>query len=192
MRMHDQEASEQARPAHVASWMPWIALVGAVAAGALGFWLGTLVASDGAGDETESTEAPGFVDQWGAAFVAGDPDALAGLYADGAAFSCRAFDFTINSEEIADVFMGDGTDFTEFKPTAVLVGDEIITVEYIVSATSPSGEGNSTPLIAVFDVEENGLIARSTIDYDRREMFPDQFPQASEQSLTALGCGGGA
>lgn len=44
--------------------------------------------------------------------------------------------------------------FTEFRPTTVLVGDEIIAVEYRVSAESPSGKSVSTPMIAVFDVDE--------------------------------------
>lgn len=112
---------------------------------------------------------------------------LAAVYAEGGAFNCRAFDFTIDREMIADVVMDDETDFTEFQPTTVLVGDEIIAVEYLVIAESPSGQSVSTPLIAVFDVDESGLITQSMVDYDRRKMFPDQFP-ASEQGLAPLGC----
>ncbi len=80
------------------------------------------------------------------------------------------------------------TNAIEFKPTTVLVGDEIIAAEYMVSAQSPSGKGVSTPLIAVFDIDASGMIVRSTIDYDRQEMFPE----ASEQGLTPLGCRVGA
>ena len=37
------------------------------------------------------------------------------------------------------------------EPTTLLVGDEIIAVEFTVSATSPSDEAISTPLPAVFE-----------------------------------------
>ena len=161
-------------------WM----IVGIVAA----FGVGALLGSVWLDDEPQSVEVPAIVNQWGDAFVAGSPEALAALYAEGGAFNCRAFDFTITDEEIADVVLGDETDFTEFKPTTVLVGDEIIAVEYLVRAESPSGRKVSTPLIAIFDVDDSGLINRSTIDYDREEMFPDQFSGASEEGFTALGC----
>lgn len=60
---------------------------------------------------------------------AADPEAPAALYADGAAFNCRAFDYTVDSGQIASVFPGRNlADFTEFKPGTVLVGDEIISV----------------------------------------------------------------
>ena len=189
MQTHDPETLERPPLGERTSPRRWIVMVlGAVVVGAVAFGLGAIVGSGGSDDLAEPVAAPEVVDEWGGAFVAGDPQALAALYGEGATFNCRAFDFTIGSEEIADVVLGDETDFTAFKPTTVLAGDEIIAVEYLVSAESPSGKSVSTPLIAVFDVDENGLIKRSTIDYDRREMFPDQFADASEQGLTALGC----
>lgn len=54
-------------------------------------------------------------------------------------------------------------------------------------ATSPSGEGVSTPLLAVFEVDESGLITRSMIDYNPEELFPDLFPDVSEEGFTLLG-----
>lgn len=165
----------------------WI-VAAVIAAVAAAFGVGALLGSVWLDDEPESVEAPAIVNQWGDAFVAGSPEALAALYAEGAAFNCRAFDFTISDEKIVDVVLSDETDFTEFKPTTVLVGDEIIAVEYLVHAESPSGKEISTPLIAILDVDDSGLISRSTIDYDRGEMFPDQFPGASEEGFTAFGC----
>jgi hypothetical protein len=148
----------------------WLIAVLGVAALAGGVLIGFVIGGD---DEPAADESADIVDEWGAAFVAEDPQALAALYADGATFNCRAWDFTIDAEEIPDVVMGDGTDFTEFEPTTVLVGDEIIVAEYMVAAVSPSGQQISTPLLAVFDVAPNGLLAGSTIDYDRAAMFPD-------------------
>ena len=134
----------------------------------------TLLSSCGSDDEPAAVETPVIVDEWGAAFVAEDAIALAALYGEGATFNCRAWDFTIGEGEIPDVVMGDGTDFTEFAPTTVIVGDEIIVAEYMVTAVSPSGQSISTPLLAVFDVGPDGLLAGSTIDYDRAAMFPDE------------------
>lgn len=185
MQTQDAPVREREPAAKPVGLTPWIAAVAVVVLGALVFGVWALVDSDGA-DELESVEAPEIVTQWGEAFVAGDPEGLAALYAEGGAFNCRAFDFTIGREEIPDVVMGDETDFTEFKPTTVLVGDEIIAVEYMVSAVSPvSGERISTPLLAVFDVDADGLIRQSTIDYDPEEMFPDMFSDASEQGLAS-------
>lgn len=164
----------------------WIAVLGALLLGAV-FGLGVVVGSGGDDDEADGVSPPEVVTAWGGAFVSGDSEALAALYAEGGAFNCRAFDFTIDREMIADVVLNDETNFTEFQPTTVLVGDEIIAVEYLVSAESPSGESVSTPMIAVFDVDESGLITKSMIDYNRREMFPDLFP-SSEQGLAPLGC----
>jgi hypothetical protein len=148
-------------------WLIALTGVGALVGGVL---IGLLIGGD---DEPAAGGTADIVDEWGAAFVAEDSQALAALYADGATFNCRAWDFTIDAEEIPDVVMGDGTDFTEFEPTTVLVGDEIVVAEYMVAAVSPSGHQVSTPLLAVFDVEPNGLLAGSTIDYDRAAMFPD-------------------
>lgn len=160
------------RPDSVRWWV--VALIGSAAL-ACGVLIGALVGGDdGPGDEGPGTaETPPVVDEWGAAFVDEDPEALAALYADDATFNCRAWDFTIDAEEIPDVVMGDGTDFLEFEPTTVLVGDEVIVAEYAVTAVSPSGQSVSTPLLAVFDVAPGGLLAGSTIDYDRAAMFPD-------------------
>jgi hypothetical protein len=144
----------------------------AIAVLAAAFGTGALVGTSQAGDEPASVNAPDIVRQWGQAFVAEDREALAALYAEPATFSCRAFDFTIDSREIVDVVMHDATDFTQFEPTSVIVGDEMIVAEYDVVAISPSGKDVSTPLIAVFDVAPNGLLAASTIDYDRAAMFP--------------------
>jgi ketosteroid isomerase-like protein len=156
----------------------WLLVVAVVAALAVAFGVGLLVGSGGNGDDSETTadaettDVPDIVEQWGDAFVAEDRDALAALYTTDATFNCRAFDFTIGSDEITDVVMHDGTDFVEFEPTSVLVGDEVVVVEYDVVAVSPSGRDVSTPLIAVFDVTPDGLLAASTIDYDRAELFP--------------------
>jgi hypothetical protein len=182
------EAVEHAPREKRRSWRPLIAVVAAVVLGALAFGLGVTVGSDGADDEVDSVEAPDVVNRWGEAFVAGDPGELAALYSEGATFNCRAFDFTIGKEKIADVVMGDESAFSEVKPTTVLVGDEIVAVEYMVRRQSPSGEDISTPLIAVFDIDDDGLIVGSTIDYDRREMFPEDFNGASEQGLSPFGC----
>ena len=148
----------------------WLVAVIGVVALVAGLVLGVFL---GRNDEPAAVESADIVDDWGAAFVNEDPEALAALYADGATFNCRAWDFTIDAEEIPDVVMGDGTDFTKFEPTTVLVGDEIVVAEYKVAAVSPSGRPVSTPLIAVFDIESDGLLAGSTIDYDRAAMFPD-------------------
>ena len=152
---------------------PWLILT-VVAAATAAFGLGVLVGSGDSDGEPTTVETPAIVDDWGAAFVAEDPQALAALYADGATFNCRAWDFTIGGEEISDVVMGDGTDFTEFEAMTVLAGEEIIVAEYMVTAVSPAGQSISTPLIAVFDVTADGLLAGSTIDYDRAAMFPDE------------------
>lgn len=157
-----------AEPRHGVGWS-LIALIGVVALIG-GVLIGLVIGGD---DEPAAVETADIVDEWGAAFVAEDSQALAELYADGATFNCRAWDFTIDAAEIPDVVMGDGTDFTEFEPTTVLVADEIIVAEYMVAAVSPSGQQISTPLLAVFDVAPNGLLAGSTIDYDRAAMFPD-------------------
>ena len=151
---------------------PGLLVLAVVVALAAGFGVGVLVGSSEAEDETETIDVPDIVQQWGAAFVAEDREALAALYVDDATFNCRAFDFTIGHDEITDVVMHDATDFIEFEPTTVLAGDEIIVVEYDVVAVSPSGRDVSTPLIAVFDITPNGLLAASTIDYDRAELFP--------------------
>ncbi len=154
---------------HRVRW--WLVVVVGVVALAGGVLIGILI--DG-GDEPSTVGTADIVDEWGAAFVAEDAEALAALYSEGGTFNCRAWDFTIDAEEIPDVVMGDGTDFLEFEPTTVLVGDEIVVAEYMVTAVSPSGEPISTPLIAVFDVASDGLLTGSTIDYDRTAMFPDE------------------
>jgi hypothetical protein len=156
------------------SWSRWLVVVAVVAGLAAAFGLGAWVGSRTTENTPESAEVPGMVNDWGAAFVNGDSEALAALYNDGATFNCRAWDFTIDRDEITDVVRLDETDFTAFEPTTVLVGDEIITVEYAVTAISPSGQAIATPLLAVFDVAPNGLLTGSTIDYDRAAMFPDQ------------------
>mgnify|MGYP001813929962 FL=1 len=153
-------------------WRLWLAIVAVVVGLAAAFGLGTWVGSGATEDDTKSVEVPALVNEWGAAFVNEDPDALAALYNQGTTFNCRAWDFTIDRDEIVDVVMHDETDFTAFEPTTVLIGDEIITVEYAVTAISPSGQSVSTPLLAVLDVAPNGLLAGSTIDYDRAAMFP--------------------
>lgn len=187
MQTQNPETTEEPQPDEESNQRSWILVAAAVGLALVAFGLGAVVGASGT-DELKAEETPEVVNKWGEAFVAEDPEALAELYADGAAFNCRAFDFTITRDQIADVVMSDETDFTEFKPTTVLVGDEIIAVEYMVKAKSPLGGDVSTPLIAVFDVDESGLIARSTIDYDQREMFPDMFSGAAEESVAALGC----
>jgi hypothetical protein len=156
-------------------WRRWPAVVAVIVGLAAAFGLGAWVGSSATETDTESVEVPAIVNDWGAAFVHEDRDALAALYNDGATFNCRAWDFTIDRDEIVDVVMHGETDFTAFEPTTVLVGDEIITVEYAVTAISPSGQSIATPLLAVFDVAPNGLLSASTIDYDRVAMFPDQI-----------------
>lgn len=151
---------------------PWLLAVALVVVLAAAVGVGVLVGSNASDDDTEVIEVPDIAERWGAAFVAEDRDALAALYAEDATFNCRAFDFSIDRDEITDVVMHDATDFIEFEPTTVLAGDEIIVVEYDVVAVSPSGQDVSTPMVAVFDVAPNGLLAASTIDYDRAALFP--------------------
>ena len=172
MTMTEERARLEAPVEHDHGVRRWLAAVIGVVALGVGLLLGTFL---GGGDDPAAVETADIVDDWGDAFVAEDPEALAALYADGATFNCRAWDFTIDAEEIPDIVMGDGTDFTEFEPTSVLVGDEIVVAEYMVAAVSPSGRSVSTPLIAVFDVASDGLLAGSTIDYDRAAMFPDEM-----------------
>ena len=153
----------------------WLRVAAVFAAVLVAFVLGALVGSGDSDGEPAAMETPDIVEDWGAAFVAEDRQALAGLYGEGATFNCRAWNFTIGGEEIADVVMHDDTDFIAFEPTTVLVGDEIVVAEYMVTAVSPSGRDVSTPLIAVFDITTDGSLAGSTIDYDRAAMFPDGF-----------------
>jgi hypothetical protein len=150
---------------------PWLLVAAGIAALTALFGVGVLVGSSQV--ENGSVEAPAIVNQWGEAFVAEDREALAALYAEEATFNCRAWNLSIDSGEIAGVVMHDTTDFLVLDPTTVLVGEEMIVVEYDVVAISPSGKDVATPLIAVFDVAPNGLLAASTIDYDRTAMFPD-------------------
>jgi len=170
MTVTEERTRLEAPAAHDHRVRGWLVAVIGVVALMGGLLLGIFLGGD---EEPASVETADIVDDWGAAFVAEDPEALAALYSDGATFNCRAWDFTIDAEEIPDVVMGDGTDFTEFEPTTVLVGDEIVVVEYVVAAVSPSGRPVSTPLIAVFDIASDGLLAGSTMDYDRAVMFPD-------------------
>ena len=137
---------------------PWLVAVIGVVALVAGLLLGIFL---GRNDEPAALESADIVDDWGAAFVNEDPEALAALYADGATFNCRAWDFTIDAEEIPDVVMGDGTDFTEFEPTTVLVGDEIVVAEYKVAAVSPSGRGPS-PSCPDRPAERSGTSAART------------------------------
>jgi hypothetical protein len=149
---------------------PWLLVAAGIVALAAAFGVGALVGSGQV--EKGSVEAPAIVTQWGEAFAAEDREALAALYAENGTFSCRAWNFSVDSGEIAAVVMHDTTDFIVVDPTTVLVGEEIIVVEYDVAAISPSGKDVATPLIAVFEVAPNGLFAASTIDYDRTAMFP--------------------
>jgi len=149
MQTQTPQEPQHVQSAAAATKPPWFTIAAAAILAVLAFVVGVVVGSADIGDDVR--DAPAVVGQWSEAFVSGDPEALTALHAESGTFNCRAFDFTIGRNEIVDVVMQDETDFTEFKPTTVLVGDEIIAVEYQVSATSPSGKEVTTPLLAVFD-----------------------------------------
>ncbi len=139
-----------------------------------------LVAGCSATDATEDGALPDdmatFLDIYEAAAIEGDAQALVALFTeDGVQVDPHG---SWPAASTLEAHMIDGFDYVDFESMereSVLVDTEgVLSVEWLVTGiTGPSAaekEPFSTAMTATFDMED-GLIAKSDIDFDRSEMY---------------------
>ena len=156
------------------TWLIVAAVLALVVGSAIGWWLGS--------DGEESVETPDVVERWAEAWVSGDYEGLDALYAQDAVFVTPTDQWSRGVIRAAALETMANTDFSALEREATIVGDDVIVVEYTVRGTHDytvrgtdvrPGVPVETQLVAVFEVDADGLLARSTVYFDESEMFPD-------------------
>jgi len=154
-----------------------IAALLVVAAGAVGWWLGST--------SNTAAEVPEIVTQTNNAWVDGDPDAVAALYTDDGVYTEKPLELPALSRDEswtgrdairAHVRLGlQYADFDVMRVDNVMVVNDLIVFEWTASGMSSNLFRESmTPFetsgVTVFEME-NGLIARSFIYLNSGEVF---------------------
>jgi uncharacterized protein (TIGR02246 family) len=148
-----------------------------VAAGAMGWWLGST--------SNTAAEVPEIVLQTNDAWVDGDPDGVAALYTDDGVYTEKPLEAPALSRDESwtgreaihgHVRLGlQYADFDEMRVDTVMVVNDLIVFEWTASGMSSNTFRESmTPFetsgMTVFEMED-GLIARSFIYYNSGEVF---------------------
>ncbi|MDH3680444.1 MAG: nuclear transport factor 2 family protein [Acidimicrobiia bacterium] len=140
-----------------------------VAAGAVGWVLGS---SD------DTTDTPAIVERWQEAWLSGDPDAVAALYAEDATWQdptevgvIRGRGGIQSNAEFTFAWLT----FSDFEDETVVVGEGVIVVESIWSGDSRSlTRAEMTPFstkaVTILEVDDD-LITGSAIYFDPDELF---------------------
>ena len=144
-----------------------------VAAGAAGWWIGS---------NAGSLNIPEVVDQYTAAWVDGDADALAALYTEyGVYQEIGLADPVADRVTLVDTYTGrasirsrvsmgmGGADFDSLTVDPVTLVDDVISFEWTSTGTS-NGLPFETSGVSVFEMDGD-LIARHIIYYNGAELF---------------------
>ena len=129
-------------------------------------------------DSDEDTAAQ-IVHQWAAAFMSGDPAAVASLYSEDGIWEDKATEVVRGRANIADhlaIGLSYAT-YAEMEHQIVVVAHDVVVTDWIWSGTSSTharASSDQTPFstrgITVFEIDDN-LIARGILYYNYDELF---------------------
>lgn len=165
------------------TWRGWaiylLVVLALVAAGVVGWWLGS--------NDDNSAESVDIAQQWSEAFVSGDPDAVADLYADdgvmvnywviedAADFNVESwaeptfwFEGRNNVRVAASSWMFRNT-LDSVRYESVITSDYLVVAEMIWTGVHKSVVAEDTsfsePLVVAFEFDDDGMITRSILMY---------------------------
>lgn len=126
----------------------------------------------GAGDESRA-ETDEIIDSWIEAWMSEDYQGVAALYAEDGTYADAGCPFEMNGKSaIRNMVMGhlQWTDYTTVEAVEIIYSDTGATVQWIWGGTN-DGEPFTMEPSTIFEIED-GLIVRSTDQYERSEAPP--------------------
>lgn len=167
------EVEVSPRPRSPAILIALVALL-VVAAGAIGWWIGS------SGDSGAAGDVPEIVELWNQAWVDGDAGALVALYAEDAVYeqidvSMRGGGgaLAVTGSDIRVMVAGGmAADFEKLTADYTTVLEDMIIYQWTGSGTAPLAPFESTGA-TILEIED-GLITRSVLYYNRDEIYRGQ------------------